>query len=352
MGCTNCRSNSNTETELLTRIKECIQQDNPNSLNSLIKLLAFHYKVELPMIVNKPFFKMENFNGNFLCYALYRGKAKVFTYLLKTLDCSLSEMEEIFIEAKLDPMTIICKKGHLNLLKVYLPEYLQGFENRKMSLKEKSLTISFSNNPVPSPTQPTYTPIHVACINSHIHIIHYLTEFFSNIIPPTSLDIHYKDEMTGENCALLAVRAGNFVMIKHLHEYAKANFHIKNNYKEGALQILAASSKSNSSFQFTDCMMYLIDVVKIDITYMHEETLLLLECKFMIKLLEERLKVLGILVTKKELESIYRIKFYKRIDEPKERSNIVGDTGEISRIMPISGVSNFGESNRSNLLDF
>ena len=171
-------------------------------------------------------------------------------------------------------------------------------------------------------------------------------------MPPTSFDIHFKDEMTGENCALLAVRAENFMMIKHLHESAKADFHIKNNYKEGALQILAASSKRNTSFQSMDCMLYLLDAINIDITYMHEETLLLLECKLMIRLLEERLKAMGILVTKKELESIYRIKPSKRIEDPKERSNVVGDTEEISRIVPNSGVSTFGASNSSNLLDF
>ena len=140
-------------------------------------------------------------------------------------------------------------------------------------------------------------------------------------------------------------------MIKHLHESAKANFHIKNNYKEGALQILAASHKSNPSYQFTDSFMYLIDIIKIDITYMHEETLLLLECKVMVKFLELKLKALGIHATKKELESLYKIKLYKRIEDQKESSNVVGDTEEISRIVPDHVVSNFEASNQSCLLD-
>ena len=129
MGCTNCRSSSDPESEILSRIKECIQQDNHNSLDSLIKLLSFHYKIEIPLILNKPLIKMENFYGNFLCYALSKGKVKVFNYLLKNLNCSLSDMEELFIDAKLDPMTILCQKGHINLLKAYLPEYLQSFQN-------------------------------------------------------------------------------------------------------------------------------------------------------------------------------------------------------------------------------
>ena len=108
-------------------------------------------------------------------------------------------MEELFIEAKLNPMIILCQKGHIDLIKIYLPEYLQGYEKRKLFLKEKSMTISFSNHPAVNPSQSTFTPAHVACFNGHISIIHYFNEFFSNIVPPTSLDIHYKDEMAGEN---------------------------------------------------------------------------------------------------------------------------------------------------------
>ena len=351
MGCSTCRSNSSTSTEILSRIKLSIEQDNSSGLDSLIKFLSFHYKLEMPILVNKPLNKIENFYCNLLSYALFQGKAKVFNYLIKTLNCSTYEMEELFIEAKQDPMAILCQRGHINIIKIYLPVYLQSFEKRKLVLKEKSMTISFSNHPAAHTSQSTFTPAHLACINGHISIIHYFNEFFSNIVPPSCLDIHYKDEMTGENCALLAVRTGNFAMIKVLHESAKANFHIKNNYKEGALQILAASAKLNSSLRFIDCMMYLVDIIKIDITYMHEETLLLLECKVMLKFLELKLKALGINTTKKELESMFKIKLYKRIEDQKQNSNIVGDTEEISRIVPDQGVSNFDASNQSCLLD-
>ena len=352
MGCTNCRPSSNPEDEILSRITDYIKQDNSSSLEYLIKLLSFQQKVEIPILVNKPLILIDKFYGNFLCYSLWLGKGQVFSYLLTTVQCSLSVMEEIFINAKHNPMMILCEKGHIDVLKIYLPEYLKKLQSKKVIIKDKSMTISFSNNPIANDAHSTFTPIQTACIRNHINIIHYVNEYFSNLVPPSDLDIHHRDELTGENCALLAVRAGNFVMMKHLYESAKADFHIKNNYKEGALQILAASAKLNYSLQYIECMMYLVEVIRIDISYMHEETLLLLESNILIKYLEEKLKCLGIMATKSELESIYRIKSYKRLDETKEKINIVGDTQEISAIVPNSATSNFETSNRSYLLDF
>ena len=303
-------------------------------------------------MINKPLIRIENFYGNFLCYAFWLGKCQVFSYLINILRCSLPVMEEIFYNAKYDPMMILCEKGLIEVLKVYLPLYLQSLQSKKLTLKDRSITISFSNNPISIESQSTFTPIQVACVRNHVNIIHYVNEYFMNIAPPSDLDVHYKDEMTGENCALLAVRTGNFVMMKLLYESAKADFHVKNNYKEGALQILAASAKLNYSLQYIECVMYLVEVIKIDITYMHEETLLLLESNILIKYLEEKLKGLGIMVRKSELESIYRIKSYKRLDETKEKINIVGDTQEISAIVANSAASNFETSNRSYLIDF
>ena len=352
MGCTNCRSSSNPEDEILSRIVDSIKQDNPSNLEYLIKLLSFQQKIDIPILINKPIIKIEKFYGNFLCYAFWLGKCQVFSYLLNLVHCSISVMEEIFYDAKYDPMMILCEKGFIEVFKVYLPLYLKNLQSKKLILKDKSITISFSNNPVANEGQSTFTPIQVACIRNHINIIHFVNEYFSNIVPPNDLDVHFKDEMTGENCALLAVRTGNFVMIKLLYESAKADFHIKNHYKEGALQILAASAKFNYSLQYIECVMYLVEVVRIDITYMHEETLLLLESNILIKYLEEKLKGLGIMVSKVELESIYRIKSYKRLDETKEKTNIVGDTQEISAIVPSSAASHFDTPNKSSLIDF
>jgi hypothetical protein len=219
-------------------------------------------------------------------------------------------------------------------------------------LKDQSITISFSNNPVVHESQATYTPVQIACIHGHLSILHYLNDYFSTKMPPPSLDLHFKDELTGENCALLSVRTGNFVMMKHLYESAKADFHIKNNYKEGALQVLAASTKLIYSLQFVECVMYLVEVIRVDLSYMHEETLLLLESNIIIKYLEEKLKGIGILVTKSELEAMYRIKSYKNLEESREKTMIVGDTQEISAIAPNSTTSNFLASNLSSSLDF
>lgn len=47
--------------------------------------------------------------------------------------------------------------------------------------------------------------------------------------------MHYIDDYTGENCAMIAARNGNIDMIRYLYEDCKANFHILNKRKENAV---------------------------------------------------------------------------------------------------------------------
>ena len=336
MGCKSCRPSSNPYDDTLSNITDHIEQNNPSNLENLIKILSHQQKIEIPLIVNKPLINIDKFYCNFLCYSFWLGKGEVFSHLLNIVQCSLSEMEEIFLKAKHYPMMILCEKGHINVLKVYLPEYLKKLNSKKEIIKDKSVSVGFSINSIANQGHSTFTIIQVACIKDHIRILHFVNDFFSNSAPPTELDIHHKNEMTGENCALLAVRAGNYGMIKYLHKSANADFHIKNNYNEGALQILAVSSKLNYSSMYIECMKYLVEVIKIDIIYMHEETLQLLESENLINYLEEKLKCLGIIASKSEFESIYRFKSYTGIKKAKESISILESIEDVSEAIPNS----------------
>ena len=347
MGCNNCKALNEKERTLVKRIMDYIERDDFSRLEHLIKLYALEEKQDFEVILNKPIILRNERFLNCLSYSVLLGKPSVYTFLVTKLNASVKEMDLLFSTMNISTLNIICERGYVELLKLYLPHYLKHKieENTK---KDKSLTLSFSHSkPLHESQASSLTPIQQACLNGHISIIHFLIDSFKVMYPPLPLDVHSLDDSTGENCALISVRTGNFVMMKLLYEGANADFHIKNNNNEGALQILAAATKNNCALQFLECVMYLVEVINVDISYMHEETLLLLENKIIIKYIEEKLRSIGIVATKKDLESIFRIRLYKRKEEQKEdreKGSVMGDTQVISAIVPNSKLSDFDNS--------
>ena len=161
-----------------------------------------------------------------------------------------------------------------------------------------------------------------------------MAEYFADKKPPSELDIHYIDELTGENCALISARIGNISMMRLLFEQFNADFFVKNKRNEGALQILAAASKNHFSNGYFECIVYLVETIKIDISYMYEEVLLLIDNPEAVKYFEKKLKENEILTTKIEVESFYAIKFYPH--PRKEAKDDSFETSELSRIVPLS----------------
>ena len=343
MGCTTCKSSPAAHTALITRLIDYINRNDASLIIEILKMLAFEQKTQVNDLINARLIPIKDFKGSLLCYALWVGSFKVFYFLISKLDASISEMESIFYSQNLSPISILCEKNYLEILKVYLPFYLEHL-NKEKTRFEQSLTISFSNSPYVVESKYHYTPIQTACVQGFVGILNFVSEYFTEEVEPDSLNIHYVEEISGENCALLSIRTGNFLMIKFLNENVKADFHVKNSRGEGAMQILAASTKVNCALQYLECVMYLIEVIKIDITYMYEETLLLLENNIIIKYFEEKLKRVGIIASKRDLESKNRIKHVADPRQTQEKSNVIGDTQEISCVVQNSVSSVFSTS--------
>ena len=345
MGCSSCKPASGRNV-MVNRIIDYIERDDFSNLEVLIRQGAIEEGVSTDIWLNKALVKLNNFHINFLGYSLWLGKGSVFNFLITKMKANLNDMEDVLRGLDISGLALLCERGYIDVLKQYLPFYIKTYSSFKPGA-DKSSTLSFSNNKCTNDSvESLFTPIQLACKNGHLSIIHYINDYFSVNYPPQSLNIHYIEETTGENCALITTRKGNFPMMKLLHEVAHADFHIKNINNEGALQVLAASTKCNYGLQFLECVMYLVEVIKVDITYMHEETLLLLDNKIIVKYIEEKLKQVGILASKQELESIYRIKLYKRPTPVEEKSSLMGDTQEISSIAAESHPSNFAKSLR------
>ena len=97
-------------------------------------------------------------------------------------------------------------------------------------------------------------------------------------------------------------------MIKYLYETCQGNFHVKNKHNENAINICITNCKKDIMVNYFECLVYLVEKVKVDVKYMYEESLLMAENSIIIKFLEKKLAEVGINITKKEIEGMNMIK--------------------------------------------
>ncbi|OMJ86049.1 hypothetical protein SteCoe_12483 [Stentor coeruleus] len=239
---------------------------------------------------------------NFLGYTICIGSEKCYLCLVHKLKSSISITEDIFKKHKLYIINYICEKGHIDILKHYIVYYISNLKKYEEDGNNKTYCLSFSSINQYSENKKIFTPVQLACLMGHINILYYLQNYFAESIPPYTLNIHHINEITGDNCALIAVKTCNFMMMKMLFEMGYADFHVKNKNGEGGLQILAIASKSSNFVEYFECFVYLVEVVGVDITYMYEETLMLLDNSIIISYMEEKLKENGISIRKIDLE--------------------------------------------------
>lgn len=306
MGC--CTSAKNTSPSFLycKKLQEAIERGNLKALNEIQKL--FPAEEGKMAIIDEPFITLHELSMSPMAYALWVGRLSSFLHLHKKLGASLSMMENLFLQQGKTALEILCLNGNLDILRYYLPIYLNNVVE-SIQVPDDSISVDFQRSTlVETKLQHTYTPIHLACEHGNIHIIDYLYKYFreKSIVLPL-LDVDFQDENSGENCALIACRKGNYPMVKFLHEVCGANFRLLNKRYENAILITAAASKRRPTHNYYDVFVYLIDVVQLEITYMHEEVILLLEERTMIKFFETKLQKKGINILKNTIEKKYEI---------------------------------------------
>ena len=306
MGCCNSAKNSSASFLYCKKLQEAIERGNVKALSEIQK--AFPAEEGKMSIIDEPFITIHELNMSPLAYALWVGRLTSFLHLHKKLGACLPMMENLFIDQGKTALEIICLNGNLDILRYYLPIYL-GNRVEPAQVVDESVSVDFQRSClVETKLLHTYTPIHLACEHGNIHIIDFLYKYFrEKETVPAFLDIDFQDESSGENCALIACRKGNYPMVKFLHEVCGANFRLLNKRYENAILITAAASKRRPTHNYYDVFVYLIDVVQLDITYMHEEVVLLLEDRTMIKFFENKLMKKGITVAKGTVEKKYEI---------------------------------------------
>lgn len=306
MGCCRSELRGKTANHLPQRFREAIEQGNLKMLQDIMKFSDSNSQ-DSKINLDENLITIKNVSLNALAYALLLGKTEIFKYLVHKLGASVQVMYELMYKQNLCPLETACQKGYVDLLVDIIPVFLSL--NKESVLTYEEVSMDFSSAEQQScKIKCTYTPVHLACERGHINVIGYIYNYFkNNQYCPLQLDIDYQDEMTGENCALIACRIGDYPMIKFLHEVCDANFKFLNKRNENAIQILAVNSKKKTNVPYLECIKYLIETVEIDICGVHEEILLVLENKVIIKYIESKLSLLGIDTTKVEIESKNKI---------------------------------------------
>ena len=330
MGCSRSKSEIRKGENFEERLIDCVQRDNVIYLEQIIKVFALQQKISVASMIDQPVLSVNGHIYNLLAYSVIEGASKTFTNLIAEHKASFDKMQENFSSFKQNPFTLICQKGYLDLLKVFLPIYMESNKDLK-PCRTESTSSSHNKDSIFEVS----LPVHEACRAGHINIIHYLHNYFKDIPTPIYLDVHSIDWVTGENIALISVRAGNFVMMKHLHEFIHADFHLINAKQEGAMQILATSARADCSLEFYNCAMYLVEVVQVDISYMYEETLALMENRVILKYLKESLKKIGI-----EVDSNFRDEKFEKI----LNISVLCSDKDLSSIMRACDTSGFASS--------
>ncbi|CAG9311005.1 unnamed protein product [Blepharisma stoltei] len=299
MGCCSSNLKESQHQKFCIFMKECITRSDFKGIESLVRSSRGETWLDEKITIAK------GLSLNALGFALWLGKIDIFVFLHTTFKADLLQCELILEKQSTSILEIICKQGYGELMDYYLPIYLENFHDNAHSKAVESLTIDLEKSKLYDyKPKGTYTPIQIACEKGYINILSSVHTFFKEYhYCPSQLDIDYQDEKTGENCALIACKQGNFSMIKFLHEVCSANFKAINRKNEGALQILAAASKKKPAQGLYTCFEYLVETVKVDVMYMYEETLLLTDNKAIIGYIENKLLSKGVRVKKVEIEA-------------------------------------------------
>ena len=295
------RSRDYYRRELLT----CVEAGNVQRIQRVSHRLGRGTVV--PFSIDEPILVIQEVQLNSLCYAFRLGHTDIVRFLLESQPTRLEQLYSTFGKIGKTPMDFVCEYGFLDLLQYFLPLHLahDHLSTRPEQSAEHSLFDSVSVKAAYSYS--TQKAVHRACEKGRLVVIVYLHEFFEGARPPTELDVHVVDEGSGENCALISARTVNLEMMQYLHEVCRADFRKCNLRGESALQLAVSASKRITDARVTDCIVYLVETVKVSVQYEYEETLLLCERADVEQYLEARLLRAGIARTKQQVEAKFRL---------------------------------------------
>lgn len=297
MGCCESSNQKLSSVNYSKKIKELLDLGSISSLSIALK----YYEKKIPQlnspIIDQEIVTINNVPLNSLGYCLFLGKLELFRFLLN-YGASLKAMDKLLEKSNLKAINVICYKGYREMLEFYLPIYLASYKAN--STQFKSFTIDLKDSVI---TRMDFDlAIHSAVRAGMVQIVSYLFSYFKDWENcPVEFNIHVSDDTYGEDTGLIACRSGCFALVKFLHETCKMDFKQLNSNKENAYMVCVAGYNNNPNYTYLECLEYLIEEVKLDITYMHEELLLVADGHDVVRIIEKELHNKGIRKKKKDL---------------------------------------------------
>ena len=305
-----------------SNIRQAIEYDQSRKLTQILDQMRIvqdlsrsnSFSIDDPIAVFSSD-KTKTLELNPLGYALWCRSKDCFKDLYEKHGASIQKMNILFLKSGKTPLSLICEKGFVDILTYFLPIYIH---NKPSEEVEQSVYFNSSSEELSIFNEKTrstrglergpssilsYTPIQIAVEKGNFEVVKLLYDSFSEGTRLKEFDLNYRDEINGENCALIAVRIANLRMVQYLHQHTSADFLAMNKRNEDSLQIAAAWSKKKPNRDYLSMMKYLIEEVKIDISARYEEILLVCEDRSIIRYIEEVLKSKAIHITKSDIES-------------------------------------------------
>lgn len=281
-----------------------LQVHQKDFTNKLIEEINSNETRQLEMIVNLGQIEIDEYIAeineiyfNPLSYAMYKGSTQCFIFIHQQLKASIEKMEKLLISQRIYPLHFLSQKGNLELF-----TYYNEHTNLNFSLPGPDFFGVGDKVFDKVHNKYSYNAVQILSEFGFLHIMAYVKRLIKELeTVPFEFDVEVQNEITGENCALIACRRGNYILIKFLQSHG-ADFNKKNILGENALQILCSANRKKALKEFYESFVFLVNSTNVDITYNYEETLLLIDNERLVQVFEEKLEKFGILAKKNEVE--------------------------------------------------
>lgn len=241
MGCHSSKISRKERDEI---IKNTIDTDNykvmADLLNQEIKL------TKNPELVDYPQLNHDGFIFSVFGYSLYKGQTNCFKCLYKNYKAGVLELINSYHSQGLNPVSVLCSLGNVELLRYFFPIYL---ETKEACEFQEIGTL--------------FTPVQIAAKCGHISILNYFNQYFKGK-PPYAYDPKGRN-IQGENSATLALKEGHYSTLKYIHEKLGVSLHgIKDPI---GVCLIGASEKKGR--EYLECAVYIIETLDYSVLKHH-----------------------------------------------------------------------------------
>ncbi|OMJ81254.1 hypothetical protein SteCoe_18310 [Stentor coeruleus] len=241
MGCNSGKINRKEKAEI---IKNAIDIDNYKAMADLLNQEIKSTKN--PELVDQPQLNYDGFTFSVFGYSLYKGQTNCFKCLYKNYKAGVLELINSYHSQGLNPVSVLCSLGNVDLLRYFFPIYLET----KEACEFQEVTSLF-------------TPVQVAAKCGHISILNYFNQYFKGK-PPYSYDAKGRN-IQGENSATLALKEGQYSTLKYIHE--KLGVSIDGIKDPIGICLIGASEKKGR--EYLECAVYIIETLNYSVRKHH-----------------------------------------------------------------------------------